>query len=152
LHRFRDVPQRLPAARLVEDALETCRERGGGACDEKLPTAGECRDAGGDVDRRPAVVPRPLDGGTVICADSARRCLVAAHCLTCDPYTETDCVTGIRYSEHEGIADGLDMLAADARELRLDGGCELFDELHGLLVSVRFRQRSEAGDVREQEG
>ena len=76
---------------------------------------------------------------------------MAAHRLARDPETEANRIGRFGYSEHQRIADRLDVLAADAWKLRLNGSGELLHELHGLLVSMRLRERGEARNVREQE-
>ncbi len=43
-------------------------------------------------------------------------------------------------------------LEGEAWKLSLNGIGKLLDELHGLLVSMRLRERRRARDVREQEG
>ena len=77
---------------------------------------------------------------------------VAAHRIARDPQAEANRIGGIGHSEHEGVADGLHVLAVDAWKLRLNATRERLHELHGLLVSMRLRERREARDVREQEG
>ena len=75
-----------------------------------------------------------------------------AHRIASDPQAQKQCVARIGYPEHQGIADRLDVLAVETRKLHLNCAGELLHEPHGMLVSVRFRKRREAGDVREQEG
>jgi hypothetical protein len=77
---------------------------------------------------------------------------MAAHRTARDPQAETDCIAGIGHSEHERVADRLHVLAADPGELCLHGPGELVDELEGVLVTVRLRQRREACDVGKEEG
>ena len=85
-------------------------------------------------------------------ADPNRRRLVAAHRIARDPETETNRIRRIGHSKHERVADRLDVLAVDLRQRLLNDTRKVFDELNGLLVSVRLRKRREAGDVRKQEG
>ena len=77
---------------------------------------------------------------------------MTAHRAPCDPQPEANRIGRIWHSEHERVADGLDALAVDARELCLNDSREVVDELHCLLVSDRFGEGCEACDVREQEG
>lgn len=48
-------------------------------------------------------------------ADANRRRLMSAHRIPRDPQTEANRVAGIGYSEHERVADRLDVLAVDLR-------------------------------------
>ena len=77
---------------------------------------------------------------------------MAAHRIARDPQAEANCIGRVGHSEHERVADRLHVLAVDAWKLRLNRIRELLDELHGLLVSMRLRERRKACDVGEQEG
>jgi len=58
---------------------------------------------------------------------------------------------GVGDPQHHGVADGLHVRAAARRQRLADGAAEALDERGGLLVSVRFGERGEPGDVREYE-
>jgi hypothetical protein len=152
LHRLGDVAQHLPAAGLVEHAVEIGSESGHAPGDEHLSAACERRHARGDVDRRPEVVAAAVDGRAEVATDADGRRLVAARRAPRDPEAEPDCVARVRHAQHERVADRLHVLAADLRQLRLHRRRELLDEPDRLLVPVRLGQRGEARDVREQEG
>jgi hypothetical protein len=76
---------------------------------------------------------------------------MAAHRIARDPQAEANRIGRVGHPEHQRISDRLDVLAADAWKLRLNGSGELLHELDRLLVSMRLRERGEARDVREQE-
>jgi len=142
--------QNLPPARLVEDPLEIGRERCGPAGDKYLAARGERRDPRRDIDRRSEVVAAAFDSRAVVAADADRWRMMAAHRIARDPQAEANSVAGFGHPQHERVADCLHVLAVDAREFRLNDICELLHELHGVLVSMRLRKRSQAGDVGEQ--
>jgi hypothetical protein len=68
-----------------------------------------------------------------------------------DPKRDEHCVGRLGDSEHQGIADRLDVLTSNGRQLRLHCVRELFDQHHGLLITVRLGQGGEAREVREDE-
>ena len=87
----------------------------------------------------------------MVAAHADRWRLVAAHRIARDPQAEANCIGGVGHSQHERVADCLHVLAVDAWELSLNDIRELLHELHGMLVTMRLRERRKARDVREQE-
>jgi hypothetical protein len=82
-------------------------------------------------------------------SDAHPRCAVAVHQLVGDVQGERDGLMRSTDAQHEGIADGLYVLAASGRQLSLDRVAEVRYQGCRFLVPVRLGQGGEAGDVGE---
>jgi hypothetical protein len=85
-------------------------------------------------------------------ADANGRRFVVDHQVIGNPKAEDDRVARIRNPQHERIPDGLDVLPLHGVQLSFHRFRELRDESERRLISVRLRERGEAGDVGEGEG
>jgi hypothetical protein len=87
----------------------------------------------------------------VVEADSNRRRSVLEHQVIGDPKAEDNPVPRIRNPQHEGVPDRLDVLSMHGVQFSFHGIREGRDESERRLVSMRFRESGEAGDVGEGE-
>ena len=150
--RLSDVAQGRPPSRLIEHAVEVGVRALLSPVTRSSPPRASAETRAATLIVVPKIVAAAFDSGAEVGAGSNRRRLMTPHGIPGDPQTEPNRVARVGHSEHERVADGLDVLATNGWELRLNDRREVVDELHCVLVSVGLGERREARDVRKQEG